>query len=64
MTDVHHRLWSALIGVGIAGEPWQLENLSYATKWLLDRVRKEQIVETDRMQSGFPLKVWVMQYAS
>ncbi len=57
ITYVHHRLWSALIGVGIADEPWQLENLSYATKWLLDKVRKTQIVETDRMQSGFPSKV-------
>ncbi len=43
VTFVHRRLWPALVGVGTAGEAWQLEGLSPATRSTLETVRRGMI---------------------
>jgi hypothetical protein len=50
ITYVHRQLWPAVIGVGTAGEPWQLQDLSDAAQWLLDKVTQEHSVTTDQLQ--------------
>ena len=50
ITFVHRQLWPAVIGVGTAGEPWQLQDLSDAAQSLLDKVTQEHSVTTDQLQ--------------
>jgi hypothetical protein len=47
VTFVHRRLWPALMGVGGAREPWQMDRLSAAARRLLDRVTREGTLRTD-----------------
>jgi hypothetical protein len=46
-TYVHRRLWPALIAVGSAREPWQLEGLSVASSDLLELIAKDGEMRTD-----------------
>ncbi|GAC1348764.1 MAG: hypothetical protein NVSMB27_17830 [Ktedonobacteraceae bacterium] len=50
ITYVHRQLWPAIIGIGTSGEPWQLQDLSEAAQWLLDKVTQEHSVTTDQLQ--------------
>ena len=52
VTFVHRKLWPALVGVGAAKEPWQLERLSEDARSLLEWVEREGAIRTDRVQRG------------
>lgn len=41
VTFVHKRLWPALVAIGRAREPWQIDGLPDAARELLDRVDKD-----------------------
>jgi hypothetical protein len=47
VTYVHPRLWAAVVAVGIAREPWQVDGLSAGARWLLDETDSQGIVQTD-----------------
>jgi hypothetical protein len=53
VTLVHRRLWPAVVAVGSAQEPWQLERLSRRGRSLLARVTRQGEVRTDQPRS-FP----------
>ena len=57
-TYVHARLWTALLGVGTAREPWQLRDLSPLASFLLETLARESVLRIDHMQSstGLPGK--------
>jgi hypothetical protein len=48
-TYVHRRLWPALIAIGSAREPWQLEGLSLASRDLLELIAKDGEMRTDEV---------------
>ena len=41
LTYVHRNLWPAILSIGAAREPWQLQDLSKPAKHLLDRLDRE-----------------------
>jgi hypothetical protein len=47
VTYVHQRLWPAVYALGCAREPWQLEHLSAAARWLLQQVDTDDELQTD-----------------
>lgn len=49
VTFVHRKLWPALVAVGCAREPWQLEGLSAAARALLSRVERAGRLRTDEL---------------
>ncbi len=49
VTYVHRILWSALIGVGSAREPWQLDGLTPAAGSLLGLIATDGSLRTDRL---------------
>lgn len=57
-TFVYRTLWSALLGVGTAREPWQLADLSAAASFLLEALTREHTVRLDQLQQAisFPAK--------
>jgi hypothetical protein len=50
ITYVHRTLWPAVLAIGRAREPWQMDGLSREARDLLSRVGRE-LVETDRQLS-------------
>ena len=50
VTFIQRRLWPALIGVGMARESWQLENLTYTARELYTTVTKENVLQTDQLE--------------
>ncbi len=48
-TYVHRRLWPALIAVGSAREPWQLEGISVASRRLLELIEKNGEMRTNEL---------------
>ena len=56
-TYVHRRLWSAIIAIGVAREPWQLEGLSSMAERLLKAVTEQGELRTDEIPwAGGPKK--------
>jgi hypothetical protein len=47
VTYVHRTLWPALLGVALAGEPWQSRALAPAAQWLLEEVRANAELRLD-----------------
>jgi hypothetical protein len=47
VTYVHRKLWSAVLVLGTAGEPWQLEGLSFTARSFLDMVIEHGEWRTD-----------------
>jgi hypothetical protein len=56
VTFVHRKLWSALLAVACAREPWQWQELSGAARSLLDLVMREGVVQTDELRRSQGLK--------
>jgi hypothetical protein len=50
ITYVERKLWPAVIGVGTAGEAWQLLDLDEVAQWLLDKVTQEHSLTTEQLQ--------------
>ncbi len=46
LTFVHRPLWAAILAIGTAREPWQMDGLSGAAKALLKKVDKERRVSS------------------
>ncbi len=53
-TYVHRRLWSALIAIGSAREPWQLDGASATSKKLLEFVTENGEIRTDELPPSGP----------
>lgn len=49
VTFLHKKLWPALLAVGRAREPWQLEGLTERTQGLRERVENEGVLRTDEL---------------
>ncbi len=49
VTFVHRQLWPALLAVGTAREAWQLQGLSRTAQSLLEIVRQDGALQTDRI---------------
>ncbi|MEB3196835.1 MAG: hypothetical protein VKP62_06485 [Candidatus Sericytochromatia bacterium] len=49
LTYIHARLWPALLGVAMAGEPWQVQKLSAEAKWLQLRMADKGRIRLDQM---------------
>ena len=52
VTSIHRPLWPAIVAIGTAREPWQMDGLSKEARALLKRVDKEPKVST----SGDPIR--------
>ena len=56
-TYVHRRLWPAIIAIGVAREPWQLQGLSSMAQRLLKAVTEQGELRTDEIPwAGGPKK--------
>ena len=51
ITYIHCNLWPALLSIGIAQEPWQLDNLPDTARTLLARVTNEHVLRTDHLRN-------------
>jgi hypothetical protein len=47
VTYVHRRLWQAIYALGCAREPWQMDALSEAARWLLQQVDADGELQSD-----------------
>ncbi len=51
ITYIHHRLWSALLSIGMAQESWQLDNLPDTARTLLEKVSKQHVLRADHLRN-------------
>lgn len=49
VTFLHKKLWPALLAVGRAREPWQLDGLSERARKLFERVERDGALRTDEL---------------
>lgn len=49
VTFVHRKLWPEILSIGVAREPWQLENLSNSARWLLQTIDERGSLTTDKL---------------
>jgi hypothetical protein len=49
VTFVHRDLWSEILAVGTAQEPWQMEGLSVSAQTLLNAVQERGALQTDQI---------------
>ena len=51
LTFIHRRVWPALFGVALSGEPWQSENLGPLARRILGLVTRERSLRADDASS-------------
>jgi len=49
VTFVHRDLWSEILAIGTAQEPWQMEGLSASAQALLNAVQERRSLQTDKI---------------
>jgi hypothetical protein len=52
VTFVHRDLWSEILAIGTAQEPWQMEGLSASAQALLKTVEESGVLRTDQIDSA------------
>jgi len=53
LTLVHRRLWPALVRIGKARAPWQVDGLGVVTSQLLSHIESEGTVRSDQLATDF-----------